>query len=171
MIPAYIALGSNLGHPLSQLRTALASLAALPHTELQSVSSGWRSAAVGPGEQPDYLNAVAMITTELAPDALLQALQHIEAAQGRERTEHWGPRTLDLDILLYGDLVISTAQLTVPHPRMGERNFVLYPLREISNTNLLPNGMKIDALLRECPANGLEKTALPLRDAHFPDNR
>ena len=171
MFPAYIALGSNLGHPLSQLRTALASLAALPLTELKRVSSGWRSAAVGPGEQPDYLNAVAMIMTELAPHALLQELQHIEAAQGRERTEHWGPRTLDLDILLYGDRVISTAQLTVPHPRLGERNFVLYPLREISNTNSLPNGMKIDALLRECPASGLEKTALPLRDAHFPDNR
>lgn len=171
MTPVYIALGSNIGHPLSQLRAALASLAGLPDTRLESVSSGWRSTAIGPGEQPDYLNAVALIVTGLAPTALLQALQQIETEQGRERAEHWGPRTLDLDILLYGDQAISTEQLTIPHPRMTERNFVLYPLLEISNTKLqLPDGTTIASLLQQCPTSGLEKTQQPLLEGHFSDN-
>jgi 2-amino-4-hydroxy-6-hydroxymethyldihydropteridine diphosphokinase len=165
MTPAYIALGSNLLSPECQLRKAVSALNALPDSSLQRVSSIYRSAALGPGEQPDYLNAVALLATRLSPLAVLDALQHIEHQQGRVRDVVWGPRTLDLDLLLYGELEIQSARLTVPHPRMQERNFVLYPLREISDTNLtLPDGSDIDALLRQCPADGLVRTELGLQD-------
>jgi 2-amino-4-hydroxy-6-hydroxymethyldihydropteridine diphosphokinase len=161
---AYIALGSNLDYPAQQLQRAVTALAGLPTSVLTRVSSVYRSAAVGPGQQPDYLNAVALLSTRLAPDALLDALLGIEQAQGRERSERWGPRTLDLDLLLYGDRKIRSARLTVPHPRMHERDFVLYPLREISNTNLiLPGDGDVDTLLAQLPEDGLEKTPHRLR--------
>ena len=163
MTPAYIALGSNLCHPYDQLSTAVRALEALPDIQLLRVSSIYRSAAVGPGTQPDYLNAVLLLTTTLSPTALLDAMHAIEHAQGRVRDVHWGPRTLDLDLLLYGDEKISTAKLTVPHPRMQQRNFVLYPLREISRINMvLPNGSDLDALLQQCPDEGLSKTGYQL---------
>jgi 2-amino-4-hydroxy-6-hydroxymethyldihydropteridine diphosphokinase len=162
--PAFIALGSNLDEPALQLRRGVSALAALPDTRLEQVSSVYRSAAVGPGTQPDYLNAVARLATRLAPEALLDALQRIEQAQGRQRGARWGPRTLDLDILLYGHRQIRSPRLTIPHPRMRERDFVLYPLREISNTNLqLPDGMDIDSLIRLLPEQGLVKTHFKLR--------
>jgi 2-amino-4-hydroxy-6-hydroxymethyldihydropteridine diphosphokinase len=164
MTSAYIALGSNLCQPQSQLNTAVAALELLPDTELVRVSSVYRSAAVGPGAQPDYLNAVLLLATTLRPLALLAAMQHIEQQQGRVRDVAWGPRTLDLDLLLYGDLIITSLQLTVPHPRMQQRDFVLYPLREISDTNLvLPDGSDLDTLLQQCPGNGLAKTRYRLR--------
>jgi 2-amino-4-hydroxy-6-hydroxymethyldihydropteridine diphosphokinase len=157
--PAFIALGSNLDEPAKQLQRAVSALAALPETSLEAVSGVYRSAAVGPGRQPDYLNAVARLATGLAPRALLCALLQIERDQGRVRQERWGPRTLDLDILLYGDLEFDSPDLTIPHPRMHLRDFVLYPLREISNTNLvLPNGVDIDSILGRLPGDGLEKT-------------
>lgn len=164
MTLAYIALGSNLRQPQNQLRKAVIALGALPRTRLEKVSSAYRSAAVGPGEQPDYLNAVALVATGLAPTELLDALQQVEREQGRTREVHWGPRTLDLDLLLYGDKTIATPRLTLPHPRMHQRHFVLYPLREISGSGLaLPDGTQIDRLLHECPANGLVKTRYRLR--------
>jgi len=164
MTPAYIALGSNLDEPARQLQRAVGELAALPDTRLEQVSSVYRSAAVGPGAQPDYLNAAARLATRLEPEALLDALQRIEQFQGRQRGARWGPRTLDLDILLYGDRQIHSPRLTIPHPRMHEREFVLYPLREISNTNLqLPDGMDIDSLIRLLPGEGLVKTHFKLR--------
>lgn len=164
MTPTFIALGSNLDDPALQLQRAISALAKLPASVLMQVSSVYRSAAIGPGPQPDYLNAVALLETELEPEALLDALQDIERSQGRERDERWGPRTLDLDLLLYGDREILSARLTVPHPRMPERDFVLYPLREISNTNLvLPGGRDIDTLLEQLPGDGLEKTPHQLR--------
>ena len=163
MTPAYIALGSNLQDPLSQLQRAVIALRALPDAQFQRISSIYRSAAVGPGTQPDYLNAVALLTTTLPPIALLEALQQIEQAQGRTRSERWGPRTLDLDILLYGDQRIDSARLTVPHPALGQRNFVLYPLAEICQSNLvLPDGTDLDTLVRTCPRNDLVKTSLQL---------
>lgn len=159
MTPAFVALGSNLDQPEHQLQRAVTALAALPDSRLERVSSVYRSKAVGPGKQPDYLNAVARLDTDLTPEALLDALQAIELAQGRERTVHWGPRTLDLDLLLYGDRSIESVRLTLPHPRIHMREFVLYPLREISNTNLvLPGIGDIDTLLQELPADGLTKT-------------
>jgi 2-amino-4-hydroxy-6-hydroxymethyldihydropteridine diphosphokinase len=163
MTPAYIALGSNLRRPQHQLREAIIALAEFPRTKLEMVSSVYRSAAVGPGEQPDYLNAVARLATELSPTDLLEALQLVERNQGRTREIHWGARTLDLDLLLYGKMTIDTPTLTLPHPRMRLRHFVLYPLREISGADLaLPDGTHIDTLLRDCPMNGLVKTRLRL---------
>jgi len=164
MTPAYIALGSNLGEPHLQLEQAIASLALLPDTRLVRVSSVYRSAAVGPGMQPDYLNAVLLLKTNLSAIDLLDAMHHIESAQGRVRDIHWGPRTLDLDLLLYADRIITSPHLTVPHPRMYHRNFVLYPLREISDANLvIPDGSDLDNLLRQCPDQGLVRTEYRLQ--------
>lgn len=128
---AYIGLGANLGAREATLRDAVAALHALPGTRVQCVSALYRSAPVDAGG-PDYLNAVAQLATTLAPDDLLRALQGIEEAAGRERPYRNAPRTLDLDILLYGDQHISTAELTVPHPRMHERAFVLLPLADLA---------------------------------------
>jgi 2-amino-4-hydroxy-6-hydroxymethyldihydropteridine diphosphokinase len=164
MTPAYIGLGSNLGQPHLQLGQAVASLQLLPDTRLLRVSSVYRSAAVGPGKQPDYLNAVLLLTTSLSAIDLLHTMQQIENAQGRVRHVHWGPRTLDLDLLLYGDMTITSPHLTVPHPQMQQRNFVLYPLREISDANLvMPDGSNLDILLRQCPGQGLVRTEYQLR--------
>jgi 2-amino-4-hydroxy-6-hydroxymethyldihydropteridine diphosphokinase len=164
MTPAYVALGSNLRQPHIQLRKAVAALDALPRTRLEKVSCAYRSAAVGPGAQPDYLNAVALIATTLEPEQLLDALQQVERAQGRVRDVRWGPRTLDLDLLLYGDRIVNTPRLTIPHPRLRQRHFVLYPLREISGSELLlPDGTHLETLLRDCPPTGLAKTRFRLR--------
>ena len=164
MTPTYVALGSNLGNPEVQLQQAVVALSALSQTRLTALSCIYRSRALGPEQQPDYLNAVIKLSTALPPTALLNALQHIERQQGRTRSEHWGPRTLDLDILLYGELQVASQHLTIPHPQMQNRDFVLYPLREVSDGNLvLPNGTDIDTLLRQCPDNGLIKTHCRLR--------
>lgn len=129
---AYIGLGANLGADLgATLTQAALHLAALPQTQVVALSSLWRSAPVD-AEGPDFVNAVAALDTELAPAALLDALQAIEFAHGRERPYRHAPRTLDLDLLLYGDVVLDTARLTLPHPRLGERAFVLRPLMEIA---------------------------------------
>jgi 2-amino-4-hydroxy-6-hydroxymethyldihydropteridine diphosphokinase len=163
MIEAYIGLGSNLEEPIQQLRHALLAVAELPSSHLVQVSSAYRSPAVGPGEQPDYLNAVVQLRTSLDPDALLQKLQRIELAQGRVRTVRWGPRTLDLDILLYGDLRLTTPTLSIPHPGLARRNFVLYPLLEICGPNLvLPDGADLGTLIARCPQGDLVKTRLRL---------
>lgn len=156
MNPAYIALGSNLQNPQQQLHSAIRAIAQLAQSSIGPISSFYRSTAVGPGKQPDYLNAVLRLDTKLEPLALLDELQNIEDSQGRVRQEHWGPRTLDLDLLLYGDLVLASPRLTIPHPRMHQRDFVLYPLQEISDTNLvLPDGSKLDSLVEQCPTNNL----------------
>ena len=129
---AYIGLGANLGVDLrASLTSAAQALAALPDTRLLALSSAWRSEPVN-ASGPDYLNAVAALDTALAPNELLDALQAIEQAHGRERPYRNAPRTLDLDLLLYGDLTLATARLTLPHPRLGERAFVLRPLLEIA---------------------------------------
>ncbi len=156
---AYIGLGSNLATPLQQLRAALAALGALPGTHLAAVSSAYASDPLGPADQPRYLNAVAALDTSLAPLQLLDALQAIESAQGRQRKdERWGPRTLDLDILLFGDRLIDEPRLQVPHYHLHARPFVLYPLTEIASVGLqLPDGRSLAALLAECPFAGLER--------------
>jgi 2-amino-4-hydroxy-6-hydroxymethyldihydropteridine diphosphokinase len=113
---------------------------------------------MGPADQPDYINAVAALATRLSALELLDALQTIEQQQGRVREgERWGPRTLDLDLLLYGDQQIHTDRLTVPHPRLGERNFVMYPLHDITGDDLLIPGLDtLGHLLQACPRQGLE---------------
>ena len=159
MSKAYIGLGSNLEDPLAQLRRATAALAALPDTTLVAASSVYRSSPVGPDGQPDYLNAAARLDTALEPLTLLRALQAIEDAQGRVRGERWGARTLDLDLLLYDDLILDSNELTLPHPRIAERDFVLYPLAEISDTrDLLPGAADLDTLIERCADNGLSRT-------------
>ena len=130
--PAYVALGSNLQDPAAQVRAGFAALAALPATRLTAQSALYRSAPVGYAGQPDFINAVAAIETLLAPRALLDALLAIERSRGRVREFPNAPRTLDLDVLLYGDLLLNEHGLTIPHPRMHERAFVLAPLAEIA---------------------------------------
>jgi 2-amino-4-hydroxy-6-hydroxymethyldihydropteridine diphosphokinase len=131
-VTAYIGLGSNLGQREETLRAALVELEHVDGVEVTAVSSLWETAPVGGPPQGDYLNAAAQVRTCLAPEELLRALQGIEARFGRERGARWGPRTLDLDLLLYADAVVSTPDLQVPHPRMHERLFVLGPLCEIA---------------------------------------
>lgn len=155
--PAYIALGSNLDDPPAQLRRALTALAALPGCRGLKVSPWYRSDPVGPPGQPDYLNAVARLETRLAPAALLCALQAIENAQGRIRRERWGPRTLDLDLLIHGDLVQDDPRLSLPHPRLHLRPFVLYPLADLEPDLTVPGRGPLRALLQGCPAAGLER--------------
>ncbi|SIQ22479.1 2-amino-4-hydroxy-6-hydroxymethyldihydropteridine diphosphokinase [Aquipseudomonas alcaligenes] len=159
----YIGLGSNLAEPLRQLQAALAAIAELPHSQLATTSSFYASDPLGPPDQPRYFNAVAALDTELAPLELLDALQRIEQEQGRVRkTERWGPRTLDLDILLFGNRLLSEARLTVPHYHMHARAFVLYPLAEIAPTGLqLPDGRRLEQLLAACPYVGLERLVTP----------
>ncbi|MDO9619365.1 MAG: 2-amino-4-hydroxy-6-hydroxymethyldihydropteridine diphosphokinase [Pseudomonas sp.] len=154
----YIGLGSNLATPLEQLRSALAALAALPRTRLIAQSSFYASDPLGPADQPRYVNAVAALDTELSPLALLDALQTIELEQGRTRkAERWGPRTLDLDILLFGERLLDEPRLTVPHYHMHARAFVLYPLAEIAPELQLPDGRALTELLDACPFVGLER--------------
>ncbi|VDZ58008.1 2-amino-4-hydroxy-6-hydroxymethyldihydropteridinepyrophosphokinase [Serratia odorifera] len=127
----YIALGSNLAQPLQQVNTALEALAHIPRTQLIACSSFYRTKPLGPQNQPDFLNAVVAVDTRLPAEQLLDHTQAIERNQGRVRKdERWGPRTLDLDMLLYGDRVINTDRLTVPHYGLKEREFMLYPLAE-----------------------------------------
>jgi 2-amino-4-hydroxy-6-hydroxymethyldihydropteridine diphosphokinase len=156
----YIGLGSNLATPLAQLRSALATLAALPHSNLIARSSFYASDPLGPADQPRYVNAVAALDTALSPLALLDRLQTIELEQGRTRkAERWGPRTLDLDILLFGNQHVDDARLTVPHYHMHARAFVLYPLAEIAPELHLPDGRTLSELLSACPFEGLERLA------------
>ena len=153
----YIGMGSNLAAPDQQLRSAIEALALLPGTTLVGVSAFYQSDSLLPG-QPRYTNAVAALDSDLAPLALLDALQAIENDQGRERLERWGPRTLDLDIVLFGDHLIDEPRLRVPHYHMQERAFVLYPLAELAPADLqLADGRSLEALLADCPFVGLER--------------
>jgi 2-amino-4-hydroxy-6-hydroxymethyldihydropteridine diphosphokinase len=144
---AFVGLGSNLGDRLAALDGALAALAALPATRLVARSSYYESAPLD-ASGGDYLNAVARLRTSLAPLALLRALLAVEARHGRERPFANAPRTLDLDLLLYGDIALQTEQLTLPHPRLHERAFVLMPLAEIAPDLLLPSYGTVGALAR-----------------------
>ncbi|WP_122574638.1 2-amino-4-hydroxy-6-hydroxymethyldihydropteridine diphosphokinase [Pseudomonas viridiflava] len=152
----YIGLGSNLADPAEQLRSALKALEQLPGSQLAGVSSFYVSDSLLPG-QPRFTNAVAALDTSLAPLVLLDALQSIELDQGRERHERWGPRTLDLDILLFGNHLIDEPRLKVPHYHMQERPFVLYPLAELAPGLILADGRELSQLLSNCPFVGLER--------------
>lgn len=154
----YIGLGSNLAEPVRQLRSALTALAALPHSQLLASSSFYASDPLGPADQPRYVNAVAALDSALPPHKLLDELQRIELEQGRERKdERWGPRTLDLDILLFGNRILGDARLQVPHYHMHARPFVLYPLAELAPELRLPDGRTLSELLAACPFAGLER--------------
>jgi 2-amino-4-hydroxy-6-hydroxymethyldihydropteridine diphosphokinase len=154
----YIGLGSNLENPVDQVNSALDSLRKLEHSKLTSVSSLYISKPMGPADQPDFINAVACLETSLEPNVLLDALQGIEQAHGRQRGDmRWGPRTLDLDILLYGDKSIKSERLSVPHPGLHERSFVLYPLQEINPDLQIPGYGHIAELITHCSSDRLER--------------
>ncbi|WP_237859335.1 2-amino-4-hydroxy-6-hydroxymethyldihydropteridine diphosphokinase [Pseudomonas sp. PGPR81] len=154
---AYIGLGSNLDAPAEQLGNALQALDRVASTRLVAASALYTSDSLLPG-QPRYTNAVAALDTALAPLDLLDALQAIENEQGRVRKERWGPRTLDLDILLFGDHVIDVPRLQVPHYHMHARPFVLYPLAELVADDFhLADGRPLAQLLQACPFVGLER--------------
>ena len=152
---SFIGLGSNLENPQQQVSTAFKALSALPQTKLEAQSALYRSKAVGPGKQPDYINAVAKLSTSLNPEQLLCELQAIEQQHHRLRLERWGPRTLDLDILTYGKQVINSENLCIPHPGITERNFVLYPLAELDSELYLPGFGPIKELLAKTDREGL----------------
>lgn len=154
---AYIGVGSNLDEPVRQCRSAIAALGDLPGSRVTGYSSLYRSAPLGKTDQPDYVNAVVGIATDLSAESLLQALRAIEACHGRVRGERNAARTLDLDLLLYDRAVIETPDLTVPHPRMHERAFVLLPLAELAPTVTIPGHGAVAALLREVARQRIER--------------
>lgn len=152
----YIGLGSNLGEPRNNIYYAVTALKQLPATRYVADSGLFLSKPMGPQDQPDYLNAVAKLETRLSPQDLLTALQQIETDMGRVRDRHWGPRLIDLDILLYGAHSIDEVQLQVPHAGIAEREFVLYPLHKLEPELVIPVHGKLSFLLEQCPQNGLQ---------------
>lgn len=157
MNTAYIALGANIGDPAATVRAAFAALSGLPGTQLTATSSLYRTAPIGLAGQPDFINAVARVETSLEPGALLQALLALEADFGRVRLERNGPRTLDLDLLLYGDKVLDTPDLILPHPRLHLRAFVLAPLAEIAPDLAIPGRGTVAAWLPAVANQAVEK--------------
>ena len=158
MTLAYIAIGSNLASPLEQVNAAVQALGEIPQSHIVAVSSFYRTPPLGPQDQPDYLNAAVVLETALDAETLLDNTQRIELQQGRVRkAERWGPRTLDLDIMLFGDDVINSPRLTVPHYDMKNRGFMLWPLFEIAPELRFPDGTALRAVLANL---GAEKPAL-----------
>ncbi|MFS1539150.1 MAG: 2-amino-4-hydroxy-6-hydroxymethyldihydropteridine diphosphokinase [Candidatus Phlomobacter fragariae] len=152
----YIAIGSNLNTPLQQVQSAIKEFHQLPNTKPVAVSSFYLSKPMGPQDQLDYLNAVIALDTELLAETLLEHTQSIELRHGRTRkADRWGPRTLDLDIMLYGQQIIQTAHLTIPHYGLKEREFMLYPLAEIYPKLRFPDGELLSDRLLLVPKNGL----------------
>lgn len=157
MTDVFIGLGSNLKEPAAQLARAVSALATLPETALVAQSPFYASRPVGPQDQPDFVNGAVWLRTSLRPHQLLDELQSIERKHGRERLRHWGPRTLDLDILVFGDQVLDDERLTVPHRELSNRDFALQPLLDLKADLTLPDGTAIAQLRGQCPDNGLRK--------------
>ncbi len=158
MTVAYIAIGSNLASPLEQVNAALKALGDIPESHIITVSSFYLTPPLGPQDQPDYLNAAVALETSLAPEELLNHTQRIELQQGRVRkAERWGPRTLDLDIMLFGNEVINTERLTVPHYDMKNRGFMLWPLFEIAPELVFPDGEMLRQILHTRAFDKLNK--------------
>lgn len=146
-----IGLGANIDGPARQLQAAVSALADRPELALEAVSRVYRSPPMGPADQPDYLNAAALATTEYPPDALLDALKGIERKQGRSPSRRWGERCIDLDLLIYGDAVIATDALIVPHPGIAQRAFVLKPMIDLLGAHYrMPDGAELGTLLAAC---------------------
>lgn len=152
-----IGLGANLGHPADTLRAAIAVLRALPAIKVTAVSPLYRTAPVGVPGQPDYCNAAAALATALPADELLRRLQGVERAFGRERDgTRWGPRVLDIDLLIYGDAVLDAPGLCVPHPEMHRRNFVMRPLADILPNATVPGRGRVQALADALGSDGMQ---------------
>ncbi|MBO1924465.1 2-amino-4-hydroxy-6-hydroxymethyldihydropteridine diphosphokinase [Thiomicrorhabdus sp. 6S3-12] len=145
----YLGLGANLDQPAEQIRAALRSLDGLPQSRLVKSSALYTSSPLGPQDQPDYVNAVCLLETQLAPDELLHQLQRLEIEQGRVKKRHWGERTIDLDILLYDDLQLQSEHLQIPHSQMHLRDFVLVPLAEIAPGVVIPGLGKVEELISD----------------------
>ena len=158
-VTAYIALGSNLENPGYQLQRAVDNIDSEKNINLLCCSKLYQSDPVGPAGQPDYCNAVVSIETRLAPELLLDTLQAIEDKHGRVRAVKWGARTLDLDIILYGDHIINTPRLTIPHQQMHVRSFVLYPLHDLAPELMVPEYGAVSGLLNNVDANGVQQIA------------
>ena len=152
----FIGLGSNLEQPRQQVLRAIEELNSVAHTQVVGTSSWYESEPIGPA-QPNFINGVAELCTTLEPETLLDALQDIEQAHQRIRKEHWGPRTLDLDILLWDDRIIVSERLTIPHVFLKERNFVLLPLLEIAPSLTLPCGSLLIELAESCDKQSIQK--------------
>ncbi len=157
---AYIAIGSNLANPLNQVLTAFNEIAMMPKSKLLKKSSCYSSLPLGYKDQPDFINAVVLIETELSPPELLSELQMIEHLHKRERSFPNAPRTIDLDILLYGDARINSPELTIPHPRMHERAFVIFPLQEIDGNITIPLIGDIAKIAKELDPNFAKRISL-----------
>lgn len=157
MTLAYVGIGANLRQPQEQVRRAMRELDGVPDTRVVARSGLYRSAPLGYADQPQFVNAVVAIETALSAEALLGELQRLEAAHGRERSFPNAPRTLDLDLLLYGEAVIDAPALAVPHPRMHQRAFVLKPLLEIAPRIEIPGIGRASACLRACAAQAVER--------------
>ena len=157
-IRVYIGIGSNLNDPVKQVLEAVEELEMIPDTILVERSSLYSGKPMGPADQPDYVNAVVSLDTLLSAEDLHQALTGIEDMQGRDRSgEKWGPRILDLDLLMYGNMAIDTETLTVPHPGMHERDFVMIPLEEIAGNLKIPGQGFIYSLINKCETHSLKK--------------
>jgi 2-amino-4-hydroxy-6-hydroxymethyldihydropteridine diphosphokinase len=154
---AFVGLGANLGTPQSQVKQAVLELDAIPHTRLVRTSSLYRSEPLGYAGQPQFVNAVAQVETGLPAERLLAELHAIEARHGRSRSFANAPRTLDLDLLLFGEAVLDTPGLKIPHPRMHERAFVLVPLLEIAPKAAIPGRGAAKELLQQCAHHGVER--------------
>ena len=154
---AYIGLGSNIQDPAKQVKLAFNLLSKHPNINLIKKSSIYQSAPVGPQDQPDFLNAVCKITTQLKPIELLETCQQFEKQQGRTTHRRWGERSIDYDILLYDNMQQTTEVLTLPHPELLQRLFVLYPLQEIAPTLQLPNGEHINNIIKSLPPCSVKK--------------
>ncbi len=159
MTVAWIGLGGNIGDSRDEIERAFTELGELPASELQGRSCLYRTKPWGPVPQADFVNAVAALETALAPEALLDELQAIELHHGRKHGERWGPRTLDLDLLLYGNETIATPRLRVPHPRLAERAFVLAPLAELAPDLQVPGAGVVTELLSRVEAGGVIRLA------------
>lgn len=165
MAKVFIGLGSNLSGDVegvykdsrAQLEQALDTIGKNAQIKLIKVSNFYQTPAIGPGNQADYINAAALLETGLSPIDLLDFLQSIENRQGRVRAERWGPRTLDLDILLYDQVIENSSRLTLPHPRLHERAFVLVPLADLDPTLNIPKQQNITQLLANCSSQGILK--------------
>ncbi|WP_339880409.1 2-amino-4-hydroxy-6-hydroxymethyldihydropteridine diphosphokinase [Pseudidiomarina gelatinasegens] len=157
MATVYIGLGANLGNPEQTLKEAIFELSGLSQFARLRASSLYASKPMGPAEQPDYVNAVVCAETDLAPLAVLDLLQAIEHQFGRQRSLRWGPRTLDLDLLLYGNETISLPRLTIPHPGLTERDFVVVPLAELNSELVLPDGRSLLSVQATMAHHDLQK--------------
>ncbi len=151
----FVGLGANVGDAMGRIRQAIAELSRIPRSGLLAQSSLYRTAPLGIQDQPDFVNAVVKLRTELSPEELLGDLHRIEQRHGRVRREKNGPRTLDLDLLLYDDLVSHNPSMIIPHPRMHERAFVLFPLNEIAPDSVIPGHGRTSQLLSKLPNQGV----------------